>query len=273
MTKQTKSQITGKFNWNRTSFVQGVDALAIYDKVTETIKDGVWFDGKTQTMRGSNLPLVARVDSIVRPLGIRVANLRDLDRTEVKERIKDTHYSDAPALVLRTLEDTHRPNQELIDNLKGNVEEAQGSLRLPVLITGFDVEPAENHYGWQIKPRDDFAVLHDKRLDGKYDGNSFSEADENGLPKFKKNGSRTWFAKDSGLSGLCLGRDLDLYSSGEGLAYSDETGRVVLVSGEAADEIFLAQYTQKLKAITTERKSELDTWLKDSMSRMPGANK
>ena len=105
------------------------------------------------------------------------------------------------------------------------------------MVSRFDVQPVENDekgYGIMIALRDDFSVVSDERLNGKYNKKTFSDIDELGLPKFDRNGNRTWYARNEGLSRLCLNRNLDLFSGGVNLAYSDEYGQVVVVSGEAA---------------------------------------
>ena len=62
-----ETEITGEFNWGISpSFVSGEDARAIYEQVKDFGK--VWYDEKSQTMMGSNFPIAARIDSIVRPL-------------------------------------------------------------------------------------------------------------------------------------------------------------------------------------------------------------
>ena len=234
-----ETAISGDFNWQVPtvipSFVYGKDAELIYNEIRKTIVKGVWYDNDSKIMKGSNTFLAARADSIMRPLGIRAATLADLSRPEIIEMIRGEHYSDIPAIVFRTMKDRYEPNNLLIKKLAPQIEEKIGRLELPVLVTGFDVALSEDKegHGLNIIPREDFAVLHDERLAGKYNGETFLETDEMGLPKFGK-GNRTWYARKEGLSRLCLGGDLDLGSDNGGLADSDVSGRVVLVAREAA---------------------------------------
>lgn len=236
MTK-TKN-ITGQFEWKLPpkvipAFVQGEDAKRLYEEVSKVVSQGLGYNAETQTMWGSNTPMAARVDTLVRPLGIRVATLRDLSRPEIMEMMKDKFYSDTSALVLRTVEDSYSPNKAIIETLVKAVESKEGKLGLPLIATGYDVVKADNEYGWDIAPRKDFSVLHDERLDAKYNGHRFSEVDEDtGLPKFTGNGSRTWYARNQGISRLYLSRYLDLGSYGGSLAVSSEGGRVALVRAE-----------------------------------------
>ena len=58
---------------------------------------------------------------------------------------------------------------------------------------------------------------------------NFNETDKNGMPLPDKNGSRTSYTMESGLSRLGLDRSLGLDSGWSGLAGSDSGGRVVAV--------------------------------------------
>jgi hypothetical protein len=234
-------KITGDFRWNKpevyTSFVQGKDALAIYRALKGSMANGISYDEATKTLIGSNVFAAARIDSILRPFGMRVANPRDLGRPEVMAMVKDKHYTDSPALILRSENDSYEANLPIIKQLAEAVEESNGKLQLPVMVTGFDVKiKKDNGYGITIVPREDFKAVYDARLNGEHNGKKFSDVDELGLPKFDSQGKRSWYAKSIGLSRLCLGGLLNLDSDGEGLAGSDDGGRVVVVSGEATQK-------------------------------------
>jgi len=144
--------------------------------------------------------------------------------------VEDNFYTDAPALVLRSTNDFHDRNLLVIDQLVKLVEEKNGKVKFPLLITGFDVKAkSDDGYGIKIVPRDDFQAVFDERLSGKYDCKRFSGVDELGLPKFEYNGKRKWHAKGMGVSGFYLGSYLGLYSMDEDLALSSGEGRIVLV--------------------------------------------
>ena len=236
------AKITGNFPWNKpevyTSFVQGAEAEAIYNSLKGNMANGMSYDAKTQTLIGSNVFASARIDSILRPLGIRVANLRDLSRPEVMGMVKDKFYTDTPALVLRSMDDSYGRNIPIIKQLAEAVENKNGSVKLPVLITGFDVKEIkdDNGYGIALIPRGDFQAVHDMRLHGENSGKKFTDVDELGLPKFDRDGKRIWYARNQGVSRLFLFRYLGAGSINESLANSNSYGRVVLVSGEATQK-------------------------------------
>ena len=255
--------ITGNLNWNNpriiTSFLQGEDAELIYAQ-TEGIRTGhIQYDPQTKLVTGSTPFLAARVDSIVRPLGLRVASLRDLSQPEVMQMIQGKFYSDTPALVARSETDKNYSRNNTI--LQFLAEQAsQKHEKYPFMVTGFDVAPdPEDTQGYGIKliPREDFKLTYDERLEGKYNEKNFSEVDEQGFPVFDKNGTRTWYARGSGLSWLCLDSGLGLDSGYVILDLSVGMGRVVLISGEATSQNF-EQYLTKLRQEADAKKTAID---------------
>jgi len=275
MQTQTQLELKGNFDWNRpkilTSFLQGEEAELIYNSLEGNIRNGINYDYETKTIKGSTPFLAARVDTLVRPLGLRVTNLRDLSRSEVMSMVQGKYYTDSPTLVVRSLKDSYEKNLPLIKRISEEVEEANGKLDLPFMIYGFDVKPWEEDlegYGIDILRREDFSVIHDERLSGKYNGEKFSEVDDLGLPLFDKDGKRTWYARDRGLSRLYLSRYLNVDSSDGHLANSYDNGLVVLVSAEGARENFKdvsakieADYQAKLNDLKERKERALETAL------------
>lgn len=233
--------IEGKFQWKKQevvpAFLQGKDALEIYNAIKDLGLGWMNYDAETQTLRGSNPFIAARIDALLRPLGIRVADLRDLSRPEVMEMTRGLFYADTPRFALRTMNDSHKRNLPLIKRTAEEVEKKYGKLNLPLIISGFDAVPwpeDKKGYGVNIVPRDDFTAVYDERLNGKNNGRKFSKADEFGLPIFDEKGSRTFYARNEGLSGFCLNRNSGMGSIDRNLADSYGVGRVVVVkSGEA----------------------------------------
>ena len=247
-----KKEITGDFNWRIQevpSFLEGNDTEIIYNSLDENVKRNIGYDEKTKTVLGSTPFLAARVDSMLRHLGIRAATPADLGRKEIIEGIRREHYTDASALILRSMDDSYEENIFLIKRIAEEVEKRNEKLELPVMITGFDVKPSNDKgYGLDITAREDFKAIHDDRLEGKFNGQRFSEVDKIGLPIFNKKGKRTWVTRENGLSRLSLGGDLDLGSIDGRLALSDDAGRVVLFSGGATSQIFLSNYNAGIEA-------------------------
>ena len=205
----------------------------VYNEVSKTIKGGAdfFYDQISKTMHGSSTFLAARLDSFIKQFGMGVASLADFGREDVMNLMAGgKFYSDAPAIVFRSVRDSYEPNNPLIRKLAQLVEERNGRLRLPVLVTGFDVVPykEDKDYGLDIIARKDFRALQDEKL--KYEYGAFSTIDENGLPNFKEDGERNWFTRDKGLSRIMLWKNFDLETNLMGdLAKSKRGGRIIIV--------------------------------------------
>ena len=126
MSNQNNLTLEGKFNWIKpevyTSYLEGDEAKLIYDSLEESIKKRINYNLESKMVIGSTPFLSARVDSLIKPLGLRVANLRDLSRTEVINMIKGKYYTDTPVLVVRSHEDSNSKNLFLIKRIIEEVE-------------------------------------------------------------------------------------------------------------------------------------------------------
>lgn len=230
------ANITGKFDWQKIeivpAFPRGEDAEALWDACQEIKSGTMGYDPASKQIYGSTPFLASRMDTEVRPLGLRAANLRDLSRPEIMSMAQGKYYIDSPTLVVVSDQDSYFSNNLLIGKIMQEVSRLHE--KLPCLVTGFDSVPCQDGgYKITIAPRDDFRVIYDERLKG-YSGEKFSNVDDIGLPLFDRAGTRTWYLKSLGLSRLCLYRSLDLLANSDDLAYSNSGGRVVIVSGEAS---------------------------------------
>jgi len=232
MAEKTKLNIAWRETERIPGLISGDDAKRIYDSLPEQARNGIRYDEASKTMIGSNNLAVACLDQVAQQYGARTTNLRDLSRPEVMAIAKDRHYVDARTLVVRSPTDSYERNNSLLKIVYELAEEKLGEIKHPFMIENFNLVPDEEEktgYGLKLVPTEAFWAYQDERLDGKYNGKSFSEVDELGLPKFDSNGSRIWFARDKGLSGLYLGGLLSLCSSNGALAGSYDNGRGVLI--------------------------------------------
>jgi hypothetical protein len=211
----------------------GKEVLAEYKQRVE--KD---FDGSNNldvlgyssgVVRGSNPFVVAFMNSIVRPLGLRTASQADLERAlQAGMDLRGT-YSDT-SLVLRN-EDNQKAyiGKNLTEQIK-----ARGKMKLPVVIplSGLDlVKDGKSDYGLAFKLRDDAKLIYAPILNSPQ-GNFISrDIDlETGLPKKLGKGNRALYTRQIGLSRLYLDIDWYLDARDGGLGYSSEGGRVLLAS-------------------------------------------
>ncbi len=174
---------------------------------------------------------------------LRTASLANSGDENILQMIEDKHYVDLRALVLRTEKDSlNKRNNSLIKYLMENhVDFAEIEKKGPALIQGFTLAHwQEDETGYKLKfvPKngDKFQIRYDDRLLEKYDQWKFDKVDKIGMPEAldKTKGSRTWYTREDGLSGMCLNWNLDLGLDDGSLAYSSGSGRVVLVRGSAA---------------------------------------
>ena len=211
---------------------------AVSERINAPIEDGGFggnenmglLSSDKRQFRGSNTFLSMLVDEMLAP-SAGVAQLADLSDPRILKAIKDNHYTDAPALVLRGTGKGYERNLPIF----GELAERVGDLSTPVLVTGLKVTPwAEDEKGYKLHvvPTEAFNAQADDRLSSKWNRYRFDKVDEKGLPLGldKNTGSRTWYTSDAKLSGLYLYRSLYLGSDYGDLAYSYEYGRVAVVS-------------------------------------------
>ncbi|MFA4952967.1 MAG: hypothetical protein WC584_01985 [Candidatus Pacearchaeota archaeon] len=239
--------------------IRGASAKELYDKVPEHLRVGIKYNANEKEILGSTPFVVAGLNDVLENYGMRTCNLRDLSLPEVMTFAKNKHYVDSRTLIARSKTDSnYNKNNSLLKTLYELAEEESGSIKGPFMVEGFTFvlnSDDETGYGLTLAKKPDFKVIQDERLEGRYNGKTFSDVDELGLPLFNQNGNRTWYARDNGLSRVYLVRILDLYSGGRGLVGSYDVGRVVVVSAEGTSPKNLVQ--NKLKKLQKQRDLQL----------------
>lgn len=102
----------------------------------------------------------------------------------------------------------------------------------PLVFKSSDLELIVDSYspcGLGFKIRESATPFNASELSHENDYERFKITNENGVPIFDKNGTRTNYTKDNGLSKFDLGRDLDLYSKDVNLVFSSSSGRIVVL--------------------------------------------
>ena len=180
-------------------------------------------------VKGSNFFAVALVNSIVKPLGLRVASQADLERVlstnalELKNQYEDT------ALVLRNRGD---PNEYLAGKLADQTLARGYDFSTPLVVPLYGVEVVKDKdspHGLAFKLAEDTQIVRAPELIAKNNGKNFSATNEYGIPNVDGKGERMLYTRESGLLGLFLNRNLDVGSGDDYLANSGDSGRVVLV--------------------------------------------
>ena len=224
-------------------------------------------------VKGSNTFSIILMNKILNEQGSRVARQSDLERL-IKinpDCLKGTFEDNG--VVLRSGED---PNSYLAQDLIKWLKHRSGKkVKLPVMIplTELYLENDQNsNYGLSFKLKEGANVIYTPVLNEKTGKFSSENVDEKtGLPNKLGSGDRTFYTRDSGLSGLCLYWDLGLYSNGDDLGYSDSVGRVVVVSGEATQKN-LDQYVKRLEAEKDRQTKAIEIRYKKALSTLQKTN-
>ncbi len=197
------------------------------------------YNEKTGLVEGSNPFYVIAVNQVLRENGlkIRTATQADLEKILRTGEMQLKGFYEDTALVLRSRDN---PNPYLAKHLADQVSLINSKIKKPYMIPLNELELQEDFSlegGLSFKLRDDSEIIYAPILNENTGNFSSEDIDEKtGLPKKLGRGNRTLYTKESGLSRLCLYRNLDLNSFWYDLADSYSYGRVVVVSGEATSQ-------------------------------------
>lgn len=181
-------------------------------------------------VKGSNSYSIFLMNKILEKEGLRTATFLDVQKIINKEdSFLRGVYVDL-GLVLRT-EDN--PNIYLAKQLGEQAKQRnyKFSNSNPLVFKSSDLElilDGDSPSGLGVKIRESANPFNALGLSNKNYGKKFKHTNEIGIPIFDKNGNRTNYTRNDGLSGSGLGRLLDLYSWDDNLAGSIGGGRVVI---------------------------------------------
>lgn len=242
------SEAVERFDWKLAPQFLSGDGVRDFHEIYQVESGGnevlnrLTYDAQTKTLRGCSPLISFRVDTLVQPIGLRVAGLVDLYKPEIRAVLGGRFYSNPPTLVLRGSKSKgYELNTPLIEQLLPLVEEANGKIKFPLLVSGFDVQPLEGSksYGLQIVKRKDFSASHSDKFRGENNRKRFTIMEQDG-PKFNGNGNYMFYANDDAtLAGLDVDSDGYLDSDSDSLDSSNDGGRVVLfpAEGDGAQKI------------------------------------
>ncbi len=195
-------------------------------------------------IKGSNPFYAIAVQSRL-PFGVRVAKQADLETSMRNSTLDLSGTYEDTGLVLRT---DGTPNSYLAGNLMKQVKERLGKgIKMPVMIPLYGLEfvkDQDSPHGLAFKLKDDTEINYAPILNKSNDSDFNSEDIDakTGLPIKVGKGNRTLWTRDSSLSRLYLYVNLNLGSSDDYLAVSNDDGRVVLVStAEGSSQAFLTE--------------------------------
>lgn len=203
-------------------------------------------------IKGSNLWKVLLLDEI----GIKTATLPELETALENGLDLRGTYEDSREVILRSRGDSHTPNDYVAKDLSKKLKIRR--IGTPLIITNLKpVEDGDSDYGLVLAPTAETKIIPSSDFSHKNNGRHFRTINPDYSIEFDDNSNRTLYTRDNGLSRFCLGRGLDLYSDGRGLANSSADGRVVVVSGEATSQKALNDYLTNLKQKSQKQITEI----------------
>ena len=245
-------QIVGKLPDNLVqtpTFLEGEFGRAVYERYQE-LRESVFSNNPNLRLKFENGVIIHStpfdailIDQILKEVQgkPRTPLPRHFEDQRILDMVNGEHYSDTRAFVLRNPKDSYNSRNEPLAEFLAEQQGVELSRleREPVMLYGFTLQPwpeDRKGYGLRTTPNEEFTVHHDDRLLGKWNGYRFTKIDKIGFPidLDRTKGHRTWYTRQDGLSGLCLGRNLDLNSNRGNLDNSNSDGRVVVVSDAVA---------------------------------------
>lgn len=182
-------------------------------------------------------------------------------------------------LVLRSEGDSYKPNdyiaKDLAEQIKKRIGKIGANNPTRISLKGLSLkEDVNSEYGLSFVIGDDAEIIAVPEFAYTNDGRRFSRTDERGVPIFEDNGSRTFYAREQGVSRLFLRRSLGLSSGDEGLAYSNDSGRVVVVDdAEGVSQNFLDDYKTRLQSEREKQIAEVEQRYSQAMQVLKGEPK
>lgn len=193
--------------------------------------------------KGSNLFKVLKLNE----MGIRTATLEDLEIALENGMDLSESYEDAPVVVLRSAGDSYRKNDYFAKAVANLIK--RNNFPHAVVVEGLKLkEDSGSDYGLSVEAGERFRVVEAPALDHANNQRRFNRINPDYSIDFDENGNIINFTREDGVGGLYLDGDLDLNSDGRDLDDSYDTGRVVIVSGEATSQKYLASYLSRIKA-------------------------
>lgn len=268
------------------SYARGKELLAKYndsiakygDKAKQTLAR--YALDADETFLGSNPFMNVQLGGLVQlaiPAELETAVRRNPDFFRDK-------YEDV-ALVLRSNGDTYKQNDSIAKSLAKQVKKRLGAMPTAenparISLKGLSLkEDANSQYGLVFVLGDGAEVISVPEFAYANNGKKFAKTDEKGVPIFNNQGNRIFYARDNGLSRLCLDGDLDLGSGFEDLACSFSDGRVPLVFSEAGSQKNLGLHQElytKALASVMQRKgitiAGLEAEVMQEVKRLSGEN-
>lgn len=166
---------------------------------------------------------------LLNQLRSKTATIQELDQLgRSRLGILQNFYVDAPAVVLRSVSDSHRPNDYLARQLAGLIQ--VGSLNAPLIIEGLGIrKDSSSEYGLSFIGTERLRVIEAPAFSPENNGRKFDGIDPDYKITFSPSGKRTLLTRGEGLSRLFYSQNFCVNSSEKDLSTQGSNGRILLV--------------------------------------------
>ena len=185
---------------------------------------------------GSGPYVAGLMNEVVSRVGLRMATLADLE-TIIEYNILNLRGTyEYPALILRSVDNPYAQiGKSLAQEIKNIRNELKLTMMIPIASTTLVNEDSMDGLSFRIKNHKE--IIEAPQLSYDNDGKTFSKTDEYGLPIFDEDGSRSFYGLESGLSVLCIDRELDFDSEGGSFRGVGSAGRLIAVREDNEEAI------------------------------------
>ncbi len=187
---------------------------------------------RDNVVKGSNNYAIFLMNDMLSKYGLRTANSADVQRViDNDEKFISGVYIDLGVVLRNENGANEYLAKELSKQAKGRKYKFSNSS--PLIFKPSDLElivDSNSSSGLGFKIRDSASPFNASELSYKNEGRKFKNTNKEGVPIFDKNGNRTNYTTEDGLSGFGLNRISNLFSRSDILAVSDDNGRVVLLN-------------------------------------------
>ena len=163
---------------------------------------GKAFNSLNVPKKGSNIFKILGLNEI----GIKTLTIPELYLAFENGMKLEWDYEDGAEILLRSRKDSYSQNNYLSEDLTDKLKIK--SFKVPLIIKGLRNQQRNSGYGLEFALSDETEVIRAQDFDYKNDRRAFSAINPDYSIEWDDNGKYIFYAREDGLSGLCLVRPL-----------------------------------------------------------------
>lgn len=220
----SSSSLINKKNSFNTRFLSEEEQDIYEDEIKRF--SGRAYENLNFSINGSNSFKIIFLNQI----GIKTADLFELQEEIFKGmKLRDT-FEDAPSVVLRSNGDSYSRNDYLAKLLFKEVKKrTRKDIKNSLVLSGLKLkEDSNSYYGLILEPAEDFSYIEVSHFNYKNNERKFSRVDYRGLPILNGEGYRTIYTRADGLSRLFVDGNFDLITNSSHLEGLNGFSRIIV---------------------------------------------